>query len=406
MFQLLKQQRPEVRRNFYFDLTAGLFCGVISGGINAFILVQARRLGATDFQVSFLAAVQFIWMLLSPLWAKLFSAKNPFRTVFIFDGLGRACLLLLLFNASPGWYIFLFSAYYLAGSISGTSYCQAMRLGYPSHIRGTLMSWVRVGISLVSIAAAGLAGFLLPMLGVQRFFALVALIGIISAVSFGQLKPLTTESCEPPAEAAPELKPLQVWREDRHYRHYMLAYFIFGFANLMSLPVYTLFQVDILKVSDGFVALLALVTSLASLVFYFVGGRFIDQSTPLNLTVYLLALCPLIPLIYFLSNAPGPLLLVGVIQGLINAGIDLAALNNVIYFAGAREVSPYMAIHMNLQGLRGTVGPLLAPLVVDCLGYRGFFLFIAILFAAAWWQGMVVLKKDAKLHCATKQIVS
>jgi MFS family permease len=394
----------EVKRNFQWDMLSGAFMGVFIGVINAFILVQARRIGATPFQVSFLAAIPFIWMFLSPLWVVLFSGKSPFKMVLICDGIGRLLLILLLVNQTPGWYLLLFSINYLLNSISGTLYGRAMELAYPGGVRGTLMGWVRVGLSLTSLLSTAIAGILLPYWGVQRVFALIAVFGVGAAVTFGQLRRIDASNgvTQDNKTDLPNFRllmagyrsSLRILREDTMFRQYMIALFLFGIANLMGGPVYALYQVDHLKINDGFIALLASVNFASSLIFYFIGGRFIDQNTPFYLSIRIFAISPLIPLIYFLAGSPWLLLPAAALQGILNAGIDLASLNNVIHFAGARdgegEVGSYMGVHMNLLGIRGTVGPLMVPVLVPLITIKGVIVLLFLLFLAGLWAGVRV----------------
>jgi hypothetical protein len=62
------------------------------------------------------------------------------------------------------------------------------------------------------------------------------------------------------------------------------------------------------------------------------------------------------------------------LQGIINAGHDLAALNGVIHYAKEKEISSYMAVHITLLGLRGTIGPLLGSFLLPLTSYNGIFL--------------------------------
>ena len=133
-------------------------------------------------------------MICSPLWVTLFGEKNPFQGILVFDGLSRLSLVFLLFSPSPGWYMIVFCFHYLLSSVSATIYGKAMRLAYPTGARGQLMGLVRIGVSLTAIVSASLAGILLPIWGVQRFFAFSALFGVLSAYSFGRLKPLGSET--------------------------------------------------------------------------------------------------------------------------------------------------------------------------------------------------------------------
>lgn len=377
---------PEVKRNFHFDLLAGVFFGLFFGAVNPFILVQARRLGATPFQVSFLAALPCIWMLFSPVWTALFGRKNPFRTVLIFDGFARLLLLLLLVDSSPGWYILLFSFHYLFSSVSATVYGKAMRLAYPTGTRGRMMGLVRVGNSIGMLLSAGLAGVLLPLWGVHRFFAGFAIFGVLSSVTFGQLKQAGNES--PLEQSLTGPLSLNVLRTDSEFRRYIFALFLVGLGNLMAMPIYALYQVDVLKFGDSFISVLAMVTSLSALVFYYIWGRFIDRRSSPELSIIIYFCNLFVPLIYLVTGNPWAFLLVAFIQGLLNAGFDLAALNNVIYFAKDREIGSYMAAHISLLGLRGTIGPLLGPFLMQTISAKGLFLLTFVLILAGFLHSL------------------
>lgn len=271
------------------------------------------------------------------------------------------------------------------------------------------MGWVRVGLSLTSLVSTAIAGFLLPFWGVQRVFALLAVFGVVSSLLFGQLRqtiPSNGVKLDGKADV-PKFQwlkdgyssSLRILRDDGMFRQYMIALFLFGIANLMGAPVFALYQVDYLKVSDGFIAILASVTFGTSLIFYFIGGRYIDQNTPFNLTIRMFVISPLIPLIYFLAGTPWWLLLAAALQGILNAGIDLASLNNVIHFAargGEGEAGPYMGVHMNLLGIRGTIGPLMVPWLVSLITIKGVILLLFLLFLAGLWAGVRVLRFEKK----------
>ncbi|HHU50491.1 MAG TPA: MFS transporter [Firmicutes bacterium] len=350
----------------------GLFFGVIG----PFVLVQARRLGATPFQVSFLAALPSIWMMLSPLWAALFGKRNPFQTVMLFDGIARLLLTSLVWRKSSNWYVFVFCLHYLFSAVSATVYGKAMRLAYPVESRGRLMGWVRVGSSAMQMISTFLAGFLLPVWGVHKVFALFAVFGVLSSLSFARIKKITDES--PLEKELNKPSSLDILRADREYRRYNLSLFSVGLANLMSAPVYVLFQVDVLKISDGFVSTLAILTSLTAVVSYFFLGRFIDRYSAPYVTERIFALNLGLHLIYLWAKSPWPLLIAALLQGIINAGHDLVVLNNVIHYAKEREISSYMAVHITFLGLRGTIGPLLGSFLLPLLSFKGIF-FLALI---------------------------
>lgn len=388
---LLSGQYPSaVRRNFYYDLASGLFFGLYFGGVNNFILVQARRLGASPFWVSFLAALPCIWMICSPLWVTLFGEKNPFQGILVFDGLSRLSLVFLLFSSSPGWYMIVFCFHYLLSSVSATIYGKAMRLAYPTGARGQLMGLVRIGVSLTAIASASLAGILLPIWGVQRFFAFSAFFGVLSALSFGQLKPVGSETLLEKTLASSSS--FRILRDDPDFCNFMISLFLVGFGNWVATPIYVVYQVDVLKVRDGFISVMAIITSLSALVSYYVWGRHTDRHPPLVLSSWIFFFNLFIPFIYFLARSSWPLLLIAFIQGLLNAGGDIVTLNNVISFAGEENISSYMGVHIALLGLRGTIGPFLGPLLLPVLGLKGLFLLAFLLMVSGLLLNLLRLR--------------
>ncbi len=383
MFSLLFQTTRKVRHNFKCDLAAAIFFGLFYGGLNAFILIQARRIGATTFEVGLLAALPSVWLMLSPIWAKMFDKENPFKMVFLADGTSRAMILLLLISATAHWYLAFFALHYFFGSISATVYGNAMRKAYPAEIRGTLMGWVRVGSALAQVVSIIITGMLMPKWGVGFLFPFLALFGIASAVTFRGIRPAIPDQ---PRALGPKISAWTIFKSDHHYRRFILALFLFGLATATSLPAYPLFQVDALKVSDGFISTFSAIIYCSSLIFYYLGGYLIDRYSPLKVMMGVFLVNIGVPLMYCFVNTQWPLLFVGLLQGIVNAGLDLVTLNCVLCMAGQGEINSYMAVNVYLQGLRGTLGPLIAPLFIQFLGYNGLFIVVLGLNLIAVWQ--------------------
>lgn len=383
MFSLLFQTTRKVRHNFKCDLAAAIFFGLFYGGLNAFILIQARRIGASTFEVGLLAALPSVWLMLSPIWAKMFANENPFKMVFLADGTSRAMILLLLISATAHWYLALFALHYFFGSISATVYGNAMRKAYPAEIRGTLMGWVRVGSALAQVVSIIVTGMLMPKWGVGFLFPFLALFGIGSAVTFRRIRPAISDQ---PRPLGPKTSAWTIFKSDHNYRQFILALFIFGLATATSLPAYPLFQVDSLKVSDGFISTFSAIIYCSSLIFYYLGGYLIDRYSPLKVMMGVFLVNIGVPIIYCFVNTQWPLLFVGLLQGIVNAGLDLVTLNCVLCMTGQGEINSYMAVNVYLQGLRGTLGPLIAPLFIQFLGYQGLFIVVLALNLIAVWQ--------------------
>jgi MFS transporter, DHA1 family, staphyloferrin B biosynthesis exporter len=403
LFSLLFQTSRQVRHNFKCDFSAGIFYGVFYGGLNAFILVQARRLGATTFEVGLLAALPSVWLMLSPIWAKMFANDNPFKMVFFADGTSRSMILLLLASTTAHWYLAVFTLHYFFGSISATVYGNAMRQAYPAETRGTLMGWVRVGSALAQVISIIVTGILMPKWGVGYLFPFLAVFGICSAASFGfsrkaiPLQPRKTDS---------KISAWTIFKSDHQYRRFIVALFLFGLATATSLPAYPLFQVDTLKVSDAFISTFSAIIYCSALIFYYLGGYLIDRYSPLKVMMIVFAVNIGVPVVYYFVHTQWPLLFVGVLQGIVNAGLDLVTLNCVLCMAGEGEINSYMAVNVYMQGLRGTLGPLLAPVLIQFLGYKGLFIVVLVFNCIAVWQLFPLIRRNQCTNLDSKNFTA
>jgi MFS family permease len=376
LFGTINELPKETRTNFYWDLSAGIACGLFLGAINPFVLVQAARIGSPAVIISLLAAAPFIGMIVASILGSKINLHRPVRSVFIWDGLSRFVLLWLAVFATPAGYTWVFLVYYFLCSISQPSYATAMQVVYPHEVRGYLMGVVRVGSSFASIIAALAGGIFLPLWGPYAFFAISTIFGLISSLCFSQVKEIKSLG-EPSATKLAKGETFQIFRSDRGYRRYMIGLMIYGFSNLMAIPVYVLFQVNHLGVSDHFVSTMAFLTALFQLIFYYLIGRWMDRNGALRVGVLIIGLNTLVPLVYLITRSFWPLWIAASLTGVLNAGNDLAALGNAIYFAGDRKVAAYNAIHISMLGIRGAIAPLVGPWLVDVLNYRGFFLVVA-----------------------------
>jgi MFS family permease len=387
---------PKVRRNFFWDMAAAISCGFFLGAINPFILVQARRIGCSPTVVALLAAAPFIGMIFSSFWSSLIDVQKPVRSVVIWDGLARFVLLLLLLFPTRTGFVAIFIVYYLLTTVSPPAYATAMRVVYPNGIRGRLIGAVRVGSSLAGLVAAWAGGIVLPLWGPFLFFAASSVFGLMSSVFFSTVKELE------PVEASPSRKDwgqaFHVFIEDLPYRRYILALFVYGFSNLMATPVYVLYYVDRLRVSDSFVSLMAFVTSLLSLVFYFVGGRLMDHKGPVRLSVVLIGINLLIPTIFFFTPVVWPLIIAAGVMGIMNAGLDLTALGNTMHYAGNRSVAPYFTIHITLWGTRGTIAPFIGPWLAGQFGFKWFFFIVWLINGIGLLMAIVAAKSGMKIY--------
>jgi MFS family permease len=349
-----------------------------------FVRIARGELHAPESAIALMTAAPFVGNLLSPLWARQMEgrAKMPFVLGSWLPA--RALLLLMPFAAlSPWLFVALVGGLQFIGTISTPAYTSLMRDIYPDRARGRLMGYVRVAVQGCMFVATLITGRLLDHhLAFGVVFPVAGILGFCAAVSFSRVRPLVSEPASAPdAGEAPRalttrefvLDTLSILRENPGYRWFALSVFTYGFGNLMVMPLYALYQVDVLGISNTQIANLANFASLCSIAGSFFWGRFLDRwGAPLTV---LLGIChvTLIPAVYLLHPSIPMLFIAGGLSGWGFAGIELAYLQSILTYAEPGRAAQYQSLHSLLLGLRGVAAPLVGLPLMKAFGYDAAF---------------------------------
>jgi hypothetical protein len=157
---------------------------------------------------------------------------------------------------------------------------------------------------------------------------------------------------------------LRYAREDRLFRHTLIAWMLMGFANLMMLPL----RVEYLGNPKYGLALdarqiafiVGVVPNVARLLMSQVWGWLFDRMNFFALRVVLNVGFALGILTFFLSESRAGLLAGAVIFGIANAGGDVAWGLWVTKLAPPERVADYMSVHTFFTGVRGVTAPVAA----------------------------------------------
>lgn len=422
------------RYAFRWDRRAGWLSGLMQGLTLPFFGVIARRMGASELEISLLIAAPFCGHLLSMFvaWHMQNRAKKPY--MFWLGILSRIPLLLMAFVTRAPLFIAIVIAVQFIGCFMAPAYASMMKDVYPDHVRGQLMGWVRALITVAMMCSGLLAGRLLEkglplswvlavagLVAVVVFFDLprtawrwlpaVALIAIGFVVAPFLAHPATFRLIFPLAGLAglgaawafnhlPEAKAsgmpsrrfsvlegVLTLKTDWRFGLYSLAFFTFGFGNLLQSPLIPLFQVDEMHITDLWVGLLATVGAGTSALFYIIWGRVMDRYNPFYTAVFSFAVWGISPLVYAYAHSVPTLLIASVIIGIASPGIDLAWLNAVMQFAGRDSIPRYTATHTFLVGIRGLVGPFVGAWLLSRFNLRQCFH----ISAAVIWVGAALM---------------
>ncbi len=372
----------DFRRNFFWDFLAAVLIGVFVAITSSFVPVVARRLGADSFLMSVLTAAPFAGSLFAVLAAYYLQDKRKMPYMVWAWNISRALFFLLLFVTTPLPFVLIVVAYWVIASLPVPGYAEVMRHIYPDAYRGRAMAYVRVGMTACVTVLTPVAGQLLDLIGYQYLFPVAGLFGILSSLAFGRIQ--VTET--PARERRPFSAIWHILAEDRGFRDYSLAFFVYGFGTLLIVPLIPIFLVDELRLSYGQVGVLGMVNAVFWMVFYVVWGRTVDRRGAFWTVRVNFLLTVFVSLGFFLAQDMRLVAVAYVFNGMTVAGIDLGWMNAIMRFAGKERVGDYTALHSGLAGLRGLTAPFLgvALMGVPWIGLRGVFLLSAALILVGW----------------------
>jgi len=372
-----------VRRNLLLDFISAIFYGIFLAGIITFAPVMARRLGATPVQLSLITAMPAIGNLIALVASHYLQQRRKLPFMMTAWGIGRGLFVLMLFITTPEPFVLIVVLHWLIVSLCVTGYVEVIRGIYPDAIRGRAMAYVRVGFTACATLMTPLFGQWLDLWGYQVPFPLAALFGVLSGLTFGQVKYEETLA----TTRQDWFTPLRIFVRDRHYRTYSIAFSLYGAGMLMISPLIPLLLVDELNLNNAQVGWLGMINTIAWMLFYIVWGRTVDRRGGLWTVKINFLLTLVVPLAFFFAQSLELLALAQIFLGITVAGTDLGWMNAIMQFARKDQVGHYTALHAFLIGVRGIVAPFVGTALIEVpgIGLRGVFLFSALLIALSWW---------------------
>lgn len=345
-----------VRHTFYYDFRSALLIGAFGGLLMPFIQIVGRKIGASDFQVALLAAGPFVANIFALLWTEDVFGKGRVWYI-VWPGIfGRAILLFMLLVTTPGWFTFVIMLYMVVTAIPFPSYASIMKTNYPDAVRGTLMSYIRLGIALVWIAASAFGGWFLERstFNFRYLFPMAALFGMLSAFSFGAIR-IRREKKERGRFVSFEglLLPLK----DGAFRRFLIVFSLFETGLLLALPVYPLVLVDEVRITNLATGVYGSIYSAMWLAGFFFWGRFMDRHPSRTTLAVVFSIACLVPLLYAMTRDVAILAIAQGVWGFVFAAIELIGFVIVTRMAPRQEAARYMGAHIAASGLRGAVFP-------------------------------------------------
>ena len=382
---------PTLQKQAYFyDSISGLAQGVFNGLTLAFISVVARRLGASNVQMGFLTATVFIGALFTFQWSEISVRYHPVKFYYSLRLVSRFVLFSICLISDPKWYVALMLIYWTIEMGTAPSYSGIIKQVYPSSIRSKAMAYVRTEMALVTIGCNLLAGRLLD-LGPDSYryvfpFGIGA--GLLAVLFFRRIPYEHRWEEEQREFTQPKFflrRFIELLVNDERLRRYQMINIVFGFGVIISLPLYPIFMVDNLQLSNMQIGAIGAVFGLAWLVSYVVWGEVIHRKEPLQILPTVFLVSSFVPLVHVFATGPHLLFLAAFFNGIIAGGVELGRMNYIIDLASDKKIQNYSGLNLTIMGCRGIVGSFVGIFLMRYVHIRVvFFLSFLTVLTSAW----------------------
>lgn len=397
--------RPRVSRVSRYTFRYHLLSSVFEGGCNGVFaindVVARKTFGAGPLLMVLLTMAPSVAQLLALVLAPKMARSDQRRLFLVAGVLGRLSLVAVA-AVQDAWG---FLAFVVLNSIVQSAVIPAQnavfQANYAKEFRGRLFGWATALMSALTVVTAYGAGFILdrdpaayrfiyPAAGVAGFVALM-IFGQIRLRRFGN----GSVPPDPAQELAQEARALGAWAlarrlraQDRAFLWFEGAFMLYGLGFMSIQPCLAPFLVDVMRMdylqasaAKGSIFYLFFVAlmPLAGMFHDRVGIERLGAASCVGLAIFTTSLT----LVGSKQAVYGAFALYGAAM----AGIHVAWTMGPIKYAGARDASAYMGLHVALVGVRGLVGHPLGGIVSVLAGTpRATFAMAAVLFlgAAVW----------------------
>ena len=355
---------------YLYDVRSGIFFGVFNGLVVFFAPIIGLRMGASSLEVAIITAAPTACFLLTLIWAKLCRNGKKVLWVVFPTFFSRSLYLSVFFIKNPLIFTSVVVCAAILESMAMPAYSSVMKEVYHENYRGKAMGYVRFFCNMSTVLASFAGGYLLD-LGNGTFYRFIfpagAVFGMTSSLLFRKIKIRR----EAKLNALDRLSViLNDFSKNNHLKYFTLSFFIAGFGYLMGVPLYPLFMVDELSLSNTIIGYLGSVTALSGSISFFFWGHLIDRYKPLNLLKVVMLIAVAIPFLYAISHNIYPIFIASVISGVIMNGWDLCWYNHIIQEVKREHTAGIFGIQYSLIGIRGLIAPFVGTILYQHTGIR------------------------------------
>lgn len=375
LFGKKRKERTQLEINIRANSFNGLFNSIAQNMVLPFLGVYARDLGATSFQFGLLNALPSTVSTLSLLpalsWIEKQKDKVKFTAILTLVARIFYPLFALATVLDNGVYLLLifYGLSALPWSWSSLSWKSLVGDAIPEESRDHAFSQRNRIVAISSIAITLLAGIIMDALKFPWSFRVVFLASFLfslAEISFlFRMKPLTHGS-----ESRVFIPLSNMFKVNPEYRRFTIGNLIFQIGYQGLLPLFTIYTVQNLKATPGWVSLISIASALGQIVFYPLWAKFsrrFGKRLMISLASFLMALSPIF---YAVSTNLLSLVIFNFIIGSFWAGYYLVSFNFLLSVSPSDSRERYIAVFNTLTNATGIFLPLLGVGLASLIGIR------------------------------------
>jgi MFS family permease len=360
--------------------------GVLSGVSNTFISVFALRLGASNLLVGLRTSLPALINVLFQIpAARLVERKDDRRRVLLLSGLLMR-LPVLLVAAAPflpqrfqaGAVVYITALGTIPAAVGTISFTAMFADVVAPHNRARVVS-VRNALlaaaTTITVLLAGRALDILPFpVSYQLVFALAFVASLVSVYYLGRVViPADGKLDREDVQRAERLDLRRTARTiltQRNYVRFSLGSFLFHWGLYFPIPLYAIYRVRTLGISEGWIGALSMLESGVTIIAYYVWGRLAQRRGSRAVVLWGVMLVCFYPIGMALSKGVWSLLFVSFVAGIAAPAFNLGLFNSLLEVAPAERRATYVAMFNTLMNVAAFVSPLLGTTAAGLIGIR------------------------------------
>lgn len=386
--------------NLYRDIA---WYGVLSGVSGTFVSIFALRLGASNLMVGLLTSLPALINVLFQIpAARLIERQQDRRRILMISGflMRLPIFLMALVPFSHTWraeaVVYITALGTIPAAIANVAFTAMLADVVAPRDRARVVSVRNSLLSAVTMATVLTAGRALDIVpfpfNYQVMFTLAFLTSLLSLHYLGRvvIPPAEPSSASTRSHNRPDLRRwLQTILAQRDYVRFGLGAFIYHWGLYLPLPLYSIYRVRELGISEGWIGALATLESAITIVAYYLWGRIAARRGFRSVLLFGILGVTLYPLGTALSRSVRPLLIVVSIAGIASPAWNLGLFNGLLEVTPTERRATYVAVFNTLMNVPAFVAPLLGTTLAGLIGTRNA-LFVG---AAARMIGFVVFAR-------------